>query len=133
VYLNHHRTSTYVTDAAFTLANIVDNFVPGEVYNVGSTEYHDIKSISDIILKYLGKDDCLVTYGEGEPFTTRDKKVDVSKAVRDLKHSPKVPLVDGLARTLEWMKKYYTPGPAAALAEAVVHTSERTKYVQKVV
>jgi len=133
VYLNHHRTSAYVTDAAFTLANIVDNFVPGEVYNVGSTEYHDMRTLSDIILKYLGKDDRLVAYAEGEPFTTRDKKVDVSKAVRDLKHSPKVPLVEGLALTLEWMKKYYTSGLEATPAEGVVHTPERTKYVQKVV
>jgi dTDP-glucose 4,6-dehydratase len=104
----------------------VDNFVPGEVYNVGSTEYHDIKTVSDIVLKYLGKDDRLVTYSEGEPFTTRDKKVDVSKAVRDLKHSPKVSLVDGLALTLEWMKKYYKPGVEAASIERVVHAPERT-------
>jgi dTDP-glucose 4,6-dehydratase len=127
VYLNHHRTSLFVTDAAFTLANIVDNFVPGEVYNVGSTEYHDIKTISDIVLNYLGKDDRLVTYKEGEPFTTRDKKIEVSKAVRDLKHSPKVPLAEGLALTLEWMKKYYAPGLEAALAGEAAHTPEGTK------
>jgi len=107
VYLNHHRSSLYGTDAAYTLANIVDNFIPGEVYNVGSTEYHDIKTISDIVLKFLGKDDRLVTYKAREPFTTRDKKLDVSKAVRDLKHCPKVSLAEGLQRTVDWMKKYY--------------------------
>jgi dTDP-glucose 4,6-dehydratase len=126
VHLNHHRTSLYVTDAAFTLANIVDNFVPGEVYNVGSTEYHDVKTISDIVLNYLGKDDRLVTYKEREPFTTRDKKVEVAKAVRELKHSPKVLLAEGLARTLEWMKKYYAPGLEAALAGGAVHTPEES-------
>jgi dTDP-glucose 4,6-dehydratase len=120
VYLNHHRTSTYVADTVFTLANITDNFVPGEVYNVGSTEYHDIKTVSDFILGYLGKDDSLVTYSQGEPFTTRDKKVDVSKAVRDLKHGPKVSLADGLARTLEWMKKYYKVGTVATKDQAVL-------------
>jgi len=107
VYLDHHRSSTYITDATSTLANIVDNFTPGEVYNVGSTEYHDIKSVSDFILEYLGKDDRHVTYRDAEPFTTRDKRIDVTKAVRDLGHAPKVPLSEGLARTLEWMKKYY--------------------------
>lgn len=114
VYLNHHRTSLYVTDATCTLANILDNFIPGEVYNVGSTEYHDVKTISDIILNYLGKDDRLVTYKEMEPFTTRDKKVEVTKAARDLRHSPKVRLAEGLALALEWMKKYYAPGSKAA-------------------
>jgi dTDP-glucose 4,6-dehydratase len=114
VYLDHHRSSTYVTDAAFTLGNIVDNFIPGEVYNVGSTEYHDIKSISDFVLKYLGKDDRCVTYRNSEPFTTRDKKIDVSKAVRDLGHCPEVRLAEGLALTLEWMKKRYAPRAAGS-------------------
>lgn len=119
VYLNHHRTSTYVTDAAFTLANIVDNFIPGEVYNVGSTEYHDIKTLSDIILQYLGKDDRHVTYKGSEPFTTRNKKLDVSKAVRDLGHHPKVSLAKGLALTLEWMKTYY----ASAVQAPIIATA----------
>ena len=74
-----------------------------------------------------------MTYEEVEPFTTRDKKVDVSKAVRDLKHSPKVPLAEGLALTLEWMKKYYRPRLEAAPAEGVVRTPERRKYSPKVV
>jgi dTDP-glucose 4,6-dehydratase len=109
VYLQHHRCATYVSDAVRTLANIAEKFVPGEVYNVGSTEYQDIKTVSDLVLRYLGKDDCLVTYQRLEPFTTRDKKVDVTKAERDLGHCPRVPLAEGLAWTLEWMRKHYAP------------------------
>jgi len=124
VYLDHHRSSTYVTDAAATLANIVDNFIPGEVYNVGSTEYHDIKSISDFILRYLGKDDSRVTYRDAEPFTTRDKRIDVSKAMRDLGHSPRVLLSEGLARTLEWMKKYYAGSAAEPRVVSIAETLE---------
>ena len=117
VYLNHHRSSTYVTDAVSTLANIVDNFIPGEVYNIGSTEYHDIKTVSELALKYAGKDERLVAYQPSEPFTTRDKKIDVAKAERDLRHSPRVALADGLARTVEWMRQYYqVPAPAPILA-----------------
>jgi len=125
VYLNHHRSSTYVTDAAFTLANIVDNFIPGEVYNVGSTEYHDIKTLSDIILQYLGKDDRQVTYRDEEPFTTRNKKIDVTKAVRDLQHCPRVSLAEGLGFTLEWMKKYYQVGLETPPYGGVVRAQER--------
>ena len=107
VYLNHHRTSTYITDTVRTLANIVSNVKPGEVYNVGGVEYHDIKTLSDIILDYLGKDDSLVTYKEAEKFTTRDKKVDVTKAIRDLNHSPQVSLKEGIPKAIEWMKNVY--------------------------
>ena len=107
VYLGHRRTSTYVTDVCNTLANITDNFKPGEVYNIGGTELHDMRSVSNIILRQLGRDDSIVLYKEAEPFTTKDKVVDVSKAIRDLGHSPKVELEEGIQKTLEWMKKVY--------------------------
>ncbi|MEO8208921.1 MAG: NAD(P)-dependent oxidoreductase [bacterium] len=107
VYLNHHRTSSYVTDTAFTLSNIIDNFKPGEVYNIGGTEYHDIKMVSDLILKYIGKDDKNVIYQESEPFTTKDKKVDLSKAIIDLNHKPKIFLEEGIPLTIDWMKSVY--------------------------
>lgn len=110
VYLNHHRSCIYVCDAVFTLANLADNFVPGEVYNLGSTEYHDIKTVSDLVLNALGKDERLVTYKAAEPFTTRDKKIDVTRAERDLRHCPQVSLAAGLARTLAWMREYYVVG-----------------------
>ena len=108
VYLGHRRTSTYVTDCCSTLANIYDEFKPGEVYNIGGVDLHDMKTASDLILKILGKDDANVTYKEGEPFTTKDKVVDVSKAIRDLKHTATVGLDEGLERTLAWMKQVYS-------------------------
>ncbi len=107
VYLNHHRTSSYVDDTVFTLANIAERFHPGRVYNIGGHEYHDIKQLSDLILKACGKDDRLVEYVEAEPFTTRDKKVNLERAVKDLGHDPKVPLEEGIRRTVEWMKKVH--------------------------
>lgn len=107
VFLNHHRTSSYVTDTANTLSNIIDNFKPGEVYNIGGTEYHDIKYVSDLILNYLGQSDKNIIYKESEPFTTKDKKVDLSKAINDLKHDPKITLKEGLPKTIDWMKKVY--------------------------
>jgi len=107
VYLDHHRTSSYVTDTCRTLANIVRNFKPGEVYNVGGTEYHDIKTLSDLILEYLKKSDAQVEYLQAEPFTTRDKRVSVEKAARDLSHAPKVSLAAGVPKTIEWMRDVY--------------------------
>jgi dTDP-glucose 4,6-dehydratase len=111
VYLGHMRTSTYITDMCATLANICEKFKPGEVYNIAGTDYHDIKSVSDLILRVAGKTDKLVTYTEGEPFTTKDKKVDGSKAVRELGHSPKVKLEAGIVETVNWMKQYIAQNP----------------------
>lgn len=107
VYLGHKRIFDYVTDTCFTLSNIVENFKPGEVYNVGSNEDWeiDIKYISDLILQYLGKDDSQITYKEAEPFTTKVKHMDYSKIRRDLWHDPKITIEEGIPLTIEWMRK----------------------------
>lgn len=109
VYMGHKRIFDYVEDTCRTFANIVDNFVPGEVYNVGGREEweHDIKYISDLILKALGKTDKGITYKEAEPFTTRFKHMDFAKIRRDLKHDPVVPIEEGIPRTIKWMANYY--------------------------
>jgi len=110
VYMNHKRIFDYVEDTCRTLANIVDNFKAGEVYNIGGKENWEteIKHVSDLILKYLGKDDSKVKYKQAEPFTTRAKKIDFSKAIRDLKHDPRTHLEEGIPKTIEWMKSVYS-------------------------
>ena len=107
VYLNHHRSSVYIDDTVRTLANILDRFEPGEVYNIAGDEYHDIKSLSDMILDYIDRDDSMVEYVEAEEHNTRDKKADITKAKRDLDHRTAVTLREGIPRTIEWQKKVY--------------------------
>ena len=109
VYKGHKRVIDYVEDSCRTWANICDNFIPGEVYNVGGRPEweRDIKQYSDIVLSAFGRDDSIVTYKEAEPFTTKTKHMDFSKAARDLHHDPKIPPEEGIARTVDWMKKLY--------------------------
>jgi dTDP-glucose 4,6-dehydratase len=84
VYVGHKRTLEYVEDVCRALANIIDNFKPREVYNLGGDQQYEIKYVSDLILKTLGKDDSKVIYKEAEPFTTKVKTPDSSKAKKDL-------------------------------------------------
>ena len=109
VYQGHKRIIDYVEDSCRTFANIVENFVPGEVYNVGGrVEWEkDIKEYSDIVLSVTGKDDSLVEYKEAEAFTTKIKTVDFSKAIKGLDHNPVVDPEEGIKRTAEWMKEVY--------------------------
>jgi dTDP-glucose 4,6-dehydratase len=110
VYKGHKRIIDYVEDSCRTWANIVDNFIPGEVYNVaGKPEWESgIEDYSDLVLKAVGRDDTIVTYEDAEPFTTNIKTIDCSKAVKDLNHDPKVTPEEGIRRTVEWMKSIYT-------------------------
>ena len=107
VYRGHYRTSTYLEDTCRTLCNIVDNFKSGEVYNIGGLEYHDIESLVNLIWDYTGADRSLITFKDSEILTTKSKKVDISKAVRDLDHKLTVKIEDGVKKTIDWMRSYY--------------------------
>ncbi len=108
----HRRIIDYVDDSCRTFANVVDNLIPGEAYNVGGRpEWEmDIKQYSDLVLNTVGRDDSIVTYHEAEPFTTKVKHIVCSKAMRDLQHDPKIPPEEGITRTVEWMKWHYRIG-----------------------
>lgn len=109
VYRGHRRIIDYVEDSCRTWANIMENFIPGEVYNVaGRPEWEkEIAEYSALVLKAVGADDSLVTYEDAEAHTTRVKTMDTSKAQRDLAHNPVVDPEEGIRRTVAWMKDHY--------------------------
>lgn len=107
VFRGHSRTSTYLADTVRTLANIVDNFKPGETYNVGGVDMHSIEELSDIVLVVTGASQSLVEYRDSEILTTLVKRVDISKSVRDLDHKNSCSLEEGMQRTADWMRRVY--------------------------
>lgn len=109
VYRGHKRIFDYVEDTCRTFANIVDNFIPGEVYNVGGREdwVISIEELADIVLEATGANRGLVEYKGEEDFTTRVKIVDFSKARRDLKHDPQIDIHDGIRRYVAWAREVY--------------------------
>ena len=107
VFQGFYRSSTYIDDCVRTLANISNNFIDGRIYNIGSSQYHDIETLADIIWKYTGADKSLIEYKDCEVLTTKVKKVDNSLAVRELGHEETVSLEDGVKKTIDWMRDYY--------------------------
>ena len=108
VYKGHTRTSTYIYDCVNNIANIIDNFKDGEVYNISSKNRHSIEDLIQMILKETGADPSLVTYDENhEILTTKHKIVDSSKAREDLNHKDTFSLEDGVRETVKWMREYY--------------------------
>jgi dTDP-glucose 4,6-dehydratase len=109
VYRGHRRIFDYVEDTCRTFANIVDNFKPGEVYNVGGREEWNI-SIEDLaekVIEFTGASPSLAIYKGEENFTTKVKNIDFSKAIKDLDHNPIIDIDKGLNRYIEWMNKVY--------------------------
>jgi len=107
VYLGYHRVFMYIDDFIPTLSNVVDNFIPGEVYNIGGDEFRSVKEMSGLILNYLGKDDSLVNYLPEDKHNVLNKKPNIEKARRAFGHDPRITLEEGIPRTVEWMKKVY--------------------------
>lgn len=107
VYENYHRVFMYIDDFIPTLANVCDNFISGEVYNIGGVEYRSVHELSDLILKYTGASESLVTYMKEDKHNTVNKRPDIYKAMKDLGHNPTINLEEGLLKTINWMKKYY--------------------------
>ena len=109
VYRGHKRIFDYVEDTCRTFANIVDNFVPGEVYNVGGREDWGIgiEELAEIVLHATGAKPSLVEHRGEEAFTTRVKIVDFSKARQDLAHDPQIDIREGIQRYVSWARKVY--------------------------
>lgn len=111
VYTGHKRIFDYVEDTVRTFANIMDNFIPGEVYNVGSNEEWviDIEELAHLVIEETGADPSLAHFQAGpEPDTTMVKIMDFSKARRDLNHEAKVELREGIQRYADWMRSVYS-------------------------
>jgi dTDP-glucose 4,6-dehydratase len=107
VYKGHYRSSTYIDDCIRTVANISNNFISGRIYNIGSTQYHDIETLAEIIWKYTGASKKLLEYKESEMLTTKVKKVNIDLSINELNHKETISLEEGIKRTIDWMRDYY--------------------------
>jgi dTDP-glucose 4,6-dehydratase len=107
VYRGHHRSSTYIDDCVRTVANISDNFISGRVYNIGSDQFHDIETLAKIIWEYTKAPIDLIYYKDSEMLTTKLKNVNIELSIKELGHKQTISLVDGVKKTIDWMKTYY--------------------------
>ncbi|MCK4825659.1 NAD(P)-dependent oxidoreductase, partial [bacterium] len=109
VYGGHKRIFDYVEDTCRTFANIIENFIPGNVYNVGGREEWSIgiEDLAQIVIDVIGADPDLATYQSEEAFTTRIKTVDFTKARNDLNHDPQIDINEGIRRYVTWVRKAY--------------------------
>ncbi len=113
VYLGYHRVFMYIDDFIPTLANVVNNFIPGEVYNIGGHEFRSVKELSDLILDYVGAEDSLVHYLPEDKHNVMNKQPDITKAAKAFGHNPQTTLEQGIPRTIDWMREIYKESIAA--------------------
>lgn len=108
VYISDKRAFLYIDDAINTVANICERFKPGEVYNIANRDLYNMKEVSDMMLKILGRDNKLVTYKGEDNTATLVKDLDNAKATQELGHKQTVSLEEGLKKTIGWFKETYS-------------------------
>ena len=77
----------------------------GETINVGSNTSYKIKDLVMQIAKIIGENVKIVIDKERfRPFDVQKLVCDYRKARKMLDWTPEIPIEDGLAKTIEWMK-----------------------------
>jgi len=99
------RDFTFVEDVAdLTLRAARANGVSGRVYNGGNGNRYTLNQVWETLQKIEGVS-IPPTYGPPRPGDVRDSQADTTAAARDLGHSPRFTLEQGLRRTLEWYRR----------------------------
>lgn len=96
------RDWLYVLDHCSAIDLIVHSDKYGEVYNIGGHNEYTNLEITRHILKFLGKDENLITFVEDRKAHDRRYAMDPSKIERELGWAPSVNFDQGIAKTFDW-------------------------------
>jgi len=97
------RDFTYVDDIAEGTIKALKP-LGYEIINLGGNNPHSLKEVLELIEKYLGKK-AEVVYKDFHKADLKATWADISKAQKLLGWSPKVPLEEGIKRTVEWFRQ----------------------------
>tara|TARA_S200000501_G_scaffold142454_1_gene134512 strand:- start:2241 stop:3185 length:945 start_codon:yes stop_codon:yes gene_type:complete len=75
-----------------------------EIYNCGSGKAISIKKLCNLIVK-LSKKPLKISFNKNKPTIPFDMHLNCKKAKKDLGWQPKVPIEDGINKTIKWWKK----------------------------
>ncbi len=82
---------------------------PGEIYNIGSGEQHQISDVVNLVLQ-ITNSNSKIAWGKVKKQTRQIEpkkwEADISKAQEILKWQPNHKLDTGLKKTIEWFKQY---------------------------
>jgi dTDP-glucose 4,6-dehydratase len=100
------RDWIYVEDHCSAIEAVIEHGKPGEVYNIGGGNELANLTITKEILKQLGKPETLIQFVKDRLGHDRRYAIDSTKIQRELGWRPRVPLADGISRTVNWYKQH---------------------------
>lgn len=96
------RDWLYVLDHCSAIDLVVQSNRYGEVYNIGGHNEYTNLEITKHILRFLGKNEDLITFVEDRKAHDRRYAMDPSKIERELGWSPSVNFDQGIQKTFDW-------------------------------
>jgi nucleoside-diphosphate-sugar epimerase len=107
VHTGTARSWCYVSDIVEGCILAMEHQNPGgyEAYNIGRDELVDTTRVAEIICELSGKPKSLINYTEPNWLVTSVKNASFDKAKIKLNYESKIPLEEGIARTIAWQRK----------------------------
>lgn len=96
------RDWLFVEDHCSAIDTVLHKGKNGEVYNVGGNNEKTNRYITDIILKYLGKDSSLIKYVADRLGHDRRYAIDATKIKEELGWQPEYKFEQAIEKTIEW-------------------------------
>ncbi len=101
----NRRDWLHVDDHCDALLTLLESpGLEGETFNIGAQHELDVLTITDTLLKLLGKPKSLIRHVEDRPGHDRRYAVDSSKLTRVTGWKPAIPFEEGIRRTVEWFR-----------------------------
>jgi nucleoside-diphosphate-sugar epimerase len=101
------RSLCYVEDLVTGLLGVMESQrvdAPGRVYNVGNPEEHTILDYAKLVLELIPSSSSEIVYMPPVPDDPSRRQPDISRAKSELDWRPRVPLREGLSKTIEYFR-----------------------------
>jgi UDP-glucose 4-epimerase len=102
------RDFTYISDVVEANLLAAEKGRPGEVYNIGGGARATLKEVLGLLEEITGERP-QVQRREVQRGDVRHTRAELSKSRAELGYAPKVPLIEGLKRQVEWILGRFTP------------------------
>lgn len=96
------RDWLYVEDHCRGLMKVLENGIPGEVYNFGGNWELPNLNIVRLILKRIGKPESLIEFVKDRPGHDRRYAIDTTKVDRELNWKPERSFEENINLTIDW-------------------------------
>jgi nucleoside-diphosphate-sugar epimerase len=105
------RSLCYVQDLVEGILAVTESDradAAGRVYNLGNQEEHTILEYAQKVLELLPGSSSVITYRDPVPDDPSRRQPDIARARSELGWQPRVPLAEGLSKTIAYFKEVTT-------------------------